>query len=934
MKALWLLFRDALRRDRARLFCALFGVMAASALLTWAVGLAETTCAQCKPLSEAMGKPFDCWVATGRASSVAPKGSGMQSLTHGSPVKMIPQAVVDAVKASPDIAQVRSTAVFRCAIDWRPEGRPLQGPGVKCGLAPVRDFPECPYPDGLAAGRWARAEAQEPECVLSPRAFGAEGLKDAPPVGTKVLVVTPAGRVPTTICGYLSEKIRPVSGFPTLFASDNLATASALVAPEGGVNLMLIQMKPLRSTDALERTVRTISPDDDSAMLVTRSALLRQLRSDATNNLLRQLPLLVALACVATLCMVLNALCVGIEQNRLRYARLRALGMTAGQLGRLVAGEGVFLCTVGGVAGFAIGLTVLALFVLNKPLVFPDGLMTGWATPLSVAGLLLLSTACALILPLRRALRLPPCEMRAHEAIWRPRHLCLRLALALLCLVPVVLTVVRFTPNPWLRSAWFLVVGLPLAVVGLLLLVKPLLVLTESWTAPLFGRVFALRPELLTGSLTRAASRNARMVLTLTTGLGAFFAIHIWGASLTDPFMPTRNFPPAIISLLPNGVSRPWFDAWRTDDALKARVPEAVRTSVRPFTAEQYRLHDDDFSAIEQRTGLLPKQNNILLLATAGEQGVTVTEMFARQCALRVGDTFRIQRKDRAGKVYTLPLTITNIVKCNWHLVTARAGLRARNGNPFGTLGPVFVSAETAEKWDAAASSRIRFLWLDALPEATSASALYSASDLLEMQLQQLANADPSPYRPETFWAGVKGMKPKGQPPPANSALTANTPASAFPNVVVHLRDEISEGTLAHSSELLGAMARIPLWSLIILCTGFVSLLTANVRAMAGELRTLRALGMTQAQMGRYLLVQVLMLGVVAILLSLVLGLTIGWGFTGWTLAWMPFGGIPTTLVLPLGRLLEGTAVLLITVLLITPLPIALLLRSLIYRKP
>lgn len=222
----------------------------------------------------------------------------------------------------------------------------------------------------------------------------------------------PAGRVPTTICGYLSETIRPVSGFPTLFASDNLATASALVAPEGGVNLMLIQMKPLRSTDALERTVRTISPDDDSAMLVTRSALLRQLRSDATNNLLRQLPLLVALACVATLCMVLNALCVGIEQNRLRYARLRALGMTAGQLGRLVAGEGVFLCGVGGVVGFGIGLGVLSLFVLNKPLVFPDGLMVGWVTPLSVAGLLLLSTACALILPLRRALRLPParCE--------------------------------------------------------------------------------------------------------------------------------------------------------------------------------------------------------------------------------------------------------------------------------------------------------------------------------------------------------------------------------------------------------------------------------------------------------------------------------------------------------------------------------------------
>ena len=125
MKALALLFRDALRRDRVRLGCALLGVLAAAALLTWSVGLAETTHAQCRPLSEAMGKPFDCWVSTGRASAAAPKGSGMQTLAHGTPVKMIPEAVVQAVKASPDIARLRTTAVFRCAIDWRPEGRPL-----------------------------------------------------------------------------------------------------------------------------------------------------------------------------------------------------------------------------------------------------------------------------------------------------------------------------------------------------------------------------------------------------------------------------------------------------------------------------------------------------------------------------------------------------------------------------------------------------------------------------------------------------------------------------------------------------------------------------------------------------------------------------------------------------------------------------------------
>lgn len=898
MSALPLLFRDVLRRDRVRLSCALFGVAAAVALLTWAVGLAETTAAQCRPLAEAMGRPFDCWVATGRASAAAPKGSGMQTLAHGSPVKMIPPAVAEAVKASPDVASVLATTVFRCRIDWRPEGRPPQGPGVGGGIAPVRDFPECPYPDGLAAGRWPRADAPEPEFVISPRAFGEGGLDDAPPVGTKVPVVTPAGRVEATICGYLSERTRPVGGFPTMFASDALADAAALAEAHGRCNLMLIRLKPFRSPDALAALVRTAAPDDDAATLVTRQGLLRQLRSDATNNLLFQLPLLVALACVATFCMIVSALCMGLEQNRVRYARLRALGMTARQLAGLVACEAAFLAEVGGVLGALVGVVVLAAFVVAHPLAFPDGLAVGWVTSAATAALLLLSAGVALCVPLRRAARLSPCDLRVRPEAWRAAHPVRRGVLAALCLVPVALTPLPFTPNPWLRSAWFLVAGLPLAVFGLIALTRPLLALCERLLARPFGAALGLRHELLRGVLTRAADRNARMALTLTTGLGAFFAIHIWGASLTDPFIPSRDLPPAIVSFLPNGVSPACAEAVRREAGLP----------LRPFFAEQYRLADADFKALAARAGRTPAQNNVLLIGTEGEAGVTVTEMFARQCRLRVGDTFTIQRKDAAGAIHSLPLTITRVVRCNWHLVTARAGLRARNGAPFGTLGPVFVGGDVAAAWDPEAAARVRFLWLDALP-AAGAEALYSAADLLELRLQRLAEADPEPWRGRGFG-----------------------PGAAVPNAAVHLRDEIADGTLAHSAELLGGLARIPLWSLAILCFGFVSLLAANVRAMSGELRTLHAVGMTRGQLGRFLLAQALLLCAAAAALSLAFGLTVGWGFTGWTLAWMPFGGLPTVLVVPWGQVGVGLAVLFAATLVVTPVPIGLLLRDLLRR--
>lgn len=910
MSALGLLFANTLRKDRIRLGCALFGIAAASALLMWTLGLAATTWWQGRPLSETMGKPFDCWVATGRASAAAPKGTGMQHLTAGSPVKMIPQVVTDAVRASDDVAEVLVTTVFRCRLDWRPDGRPLQGPGVGGGISPVRDFPVCPYPDGLAAGRWPEADAVEPEFVISPRAFGPNGLEDAPPLGTRVPVVTPGGSVEATICGYLAETIRPVSGFPTLFASSNLADAARLAETEGLSNLILIKLKPFRSPDALEKMVRTLSPDDDSARLITRAALLKQLRSDAVNSLARQVPLLVILACMATGCMIVNALTIGIEQNRVRYARLRALGMTARQLMGLIFREGLFLVTVGGALGALVGWGIVSGFVTSRPLVFPDGLHLGWFVPTTLAALLLLSGLIAMILPIRRVAKLKPCESRLQTETVPRFSQIVRGVTGVALLVPVLLTPLLFGSQPLIRSAWFLLLGLPLALWGIIRLVGSLLAVTEWLCVRPIGLLVGLRANLLRGTLTTFSRRNGRMVLTLATGLGAFFAIHIWGSSLTDPFIPSRNLPDAIVSALPNG-----FSAAGTQTLIS--TPDEVKLT--PFFAEQYRLHDEDFAAITTRTGREPKQNNILLIGTEGDEGVTVTAMFSRQCGLGVGDTIRVQRKDRRGKRYTLPLTITRVESINWHLFSARARLRARNGAPFATLGPVFVSKAVTDAWESELSKRTTFFWAD-LPKplpATDAE-LYSYTDRLELRLQEAANRDAqaNPYRASPF----------GKQPPKDA------PAAAPANVIVHLRDEIAAGTIAHSAELLDDLARIPLWSLLILCTGFISLLSANVRAMAGELRTLHAIGMTRFQLMRYLFAQGLMLCVAAVFLAVLSSVAIGWGFTGWTLAWMPFGGLPSVLVIPWARIVEGLAVLFISAIGITPIPICLLIRNLLKR--
>ena len=208
------------------------------------------------------------------------------------------------------------------------------------------------------------------------------------------------------------------------------------------------------------------------------------------------------------------------------------------------------------------------------------------------------------------------------------------------------------------------------------------------------------------------------------------------------------------------------------------------------------------------------------------------------------------------------------MVDLNWHLVTSRAQMRGRHGMPGGTMGPVFVNEEVARQWSGNTETTC-FLWLN-FSEAYRAMDPLAAGQRLEADIRK------------TLAVG-----------------SGNT-------VRVHHRDEIADGTIAHSADLIGDMARAPFWSLIVLSTGMATLLIASFHASAREIAVLRAIGMTRGQLGRLLLAEALMTSVCGIVLSLVSGLCIGWTFTGWTRAWMPFGGLPVTLEIPWPTLFRG----------------------------
>jgi len=466
--------------------------------------------------------------------------------------------------------------------------------------------------------------------------------------------------------------------------------------------------------------------------------------------------------------------------------------------------------------------------------------------------------------------------------------------LGFILLFPMLVFVLPMHISAMTRSVLLLTAGMPLHIIGLLLFLPFFVRLVERLAGPAVSAVLGLDPRLLHRRISRHFSRTAGMVITLAIGLGSYSAIHIWGGSMMAPFIPSHEFPDVIVSLLPNGVSG--------DVAQKVSKLDGVdRGRCLPIEAAQFFLPDALTARVARVSGKTPISPNVLLFGTdphvafggehplapfrfvaggrqtaadALEKGgsCVITKMFSRETGLGLGDDLSIvkNRPRRGGgrPVQTETFNIVGVADLNWHLVTSRAQMRGRNSMPGGTMGPVFVSEADARRLSGNMDTTY-FLWLNLNETYRNLGAL-SACQRLEGEIREaLEVGDDNAVR-------------------------------------LHHRDEIEDGTIAHGNTLIGDMARAPFWSLIVLASGIITLLIASVQASAKEIAVMRAVGMTRGQLGRMLFGEAALTGICGIVLGLLSGFCIGWTFTGWTRAWMVFGGLPISLSIPWLVILQG----------------------------
>ena len=440
----------------------------------------------------------------------------------------------------------------------------------------------------------------------------------------------------------------------------------------------------------------------------------------------------------------------------------------------------------------------------------------------------------------------------------------------------------------------------------------------------LFGALLALKPALSVRPLEAASGRAPRkrhfgMLVAFAFGFGAFVAVEVWGSSLTKPFIPSPEWPDAIVSILPGGVSSFDIEHLRNLKGVK-RIGELQPLQVNLLPLEELK----GFGGGGGRGGRggPPRKayRNALLLASAWlpdfrfSQGdresaekalaegdnCVVTEMMAHARNLKLGDELKVD----AGRGLEIALKVVGVVDLNWHMVTSRALVRGMNRMPVNTDGPVFVSFDTLAACDMRPQEFVKMthVWLDYEPEFLAANGVFPAGRIVEREIVEALG-------------GAWSEDSEGE-------IRGNA-------VRLHSRDEIADGTLAHGSDLVGAMARVPFIFLAVISLGFVAMLVASFESRRREFVVLRAVGATRFQLAKVLVGEALAVAVAGVALGLFGGALVGWLCTAGTRAALSNWGLPATFAVPLGVIAEGALGAVVFALLVAvPTALAIVRRS------
>ena len=384
--------------------------------------------------------------------------------------------------------------------------------------------------------------------------------------------------------------------------------------------------------------------------------------------------------------------------------------------------------------------------------------------------------------------------------------------------------------------------------------------------------------------------RHLGMLISFAFGFGAFVAVEVWGASLMHAFVPSPEWPDAIVSILPGGTSSFDVDKIKEVEGASAIAElQPLQVNIGPLEEIKGRGTGNGERGMKGRK----QYKNALLLASDylpkfkfsegtweecrkkllndGGDYCIITDMMARAKKLKLGDALKLD----CGGGFKMSLEIVGIVDLNWHMVTSRGLLRGLNRMPVHTDGPIFVSFDTLAACDARPQQFVNMthLWVEYEPGfVEKCGGVFEAGRIMEKRIVEALD-------------GAYGEDREGN-------LHGNT-------VRLHSRDEIADGTLAHGDDIIGSMAKIPFIFIAVISLGFIAMIVASADARRREFLSLRAVGATRGQLAAILTKEAISTALGGIVLGLVFGSAAGWLFTFSTRAAMGSWGLPPVFAVP-----------------------------------
>ncbi|OGV54566.1 MAG: hypothetical protein A2X49_11150 [Lentisphaerae bacterium GWF2_52_8] len=854
---------------------------------------------------------------------LGPDGNPLEPLQPGDPQRTatapvsVPQSPADGMQEKATKGQDKPDTA---AMPAR-QGQRSPRKGFRPNFGPTlvgTNAPEAPY--NLLKGEWIRPEeskrfegvlsanaAKQLQAdigdtlivsVLSPRGGANASAPKEDALKLKVIGIIEQ----TPMLGSLSSRKSVSPMMPKGPVSSALYVSSSLAADIAGRQIqpsfLYIELKKGFKAEDFEKIWAPRMASNAPQLFLAGTQELKDGLEDGmmVRNIKNQAYTATGLSLLAAFFIIFTTLSMGINERIRQFAILRAVGFTRLQLSGVILVEGAFLAVLGWLGGLASGWLLLKIMCHAKPQLFQHGASLGsWCLALTAVCALCGSLGAAIV-PAWRVTKLSPLDAMSNSSSTKPFKLPLALlaAGALLLLVNPLVTFV-IPMGDTMRYVLYGTVGCSSMALGFILLSPLAVILAERLFGPLLAFLLQVEPRLLRQQLSSNMWRSIGTAVALTTGLGLYVSIQIWGYTMLGPFVPGKWLPDLLVAFNPNGIPDEMIEDVR---AVKGVIP----SQCLPLAVEQAKFAKD-ITGSQERSSVV-KQDNVVLIGMdpdaayggpsplmklkfvkgskeeavakikAGGRHCLVPDHFAEQTGLDIGGRFALLPPGSPDK--PVEYEIAGIVSLQgWHWMTKFSGLRRNSGRSAAMVFASFSEVRRDFNLD-----RISFLW---------------------MNLDEKASLD-------EIDAGMQAIAAKSALADSKMPGTGFGPGSYRPEARLTATSEVQERIRKRADGMIWGMSELPLIILIVTSLGVVNTVMASVRARRWEMGVLRSLGVSRSALLRLIIAEGLLIGLVACLLSLSFGVVAGFCGVGISQYVSFFGGLHPALILPWGMISIGFA--------------------------